>query len=258
MSGELKVDIISSSTNGQDVQVDGNLKVNSITPDSELIIDGPVTVESEMSINNIQEVEYYTSTDLKNSKILMNHGTNNKVSAISALDALIPPGTIFPFAGDIIPEGWLPCDGRFITISANVQDQFFRLYIAIGKKWGTNETETEFRIPDLRGRFLRGVDDGQENDPDANDRRKLDLNGFINDEVAGDTVGSYQEDSFQSHEHSTSIYHWSTSTSGNLYPSYGNNTSNGSEVITNNIITGSRTSSETRPQNAAVNYIIKY
>ena len=277
MSGELKVDIISSNTDGEDVKINGNLKVNSITPDENLIVNGNLKVESNMVVNNIEDVGYETTLDLQESRVMVVHGEENKISSISALDTVIPPGTIFPFAGELIPEGWLPCNGSFITIPMSIQEPYFRLYSAIGKKWGANETETEFRIPDLRGRFLRGVDDGQENDPDADDRRKINLKGDLDiseNGVIGDTIGSYQNDSFQGFF--MGVYMTEQGdllNSDRLTPDPGQTTqiwgagfskpdNMNTDVFAAGFFTDPdyekpRVSKETRSKNAAVNYIIK-
>ena len=59
---------------------------------------------------------------------------------------------------------------------------------AIGKAWGSATTFT-FTVPDLRGRFLRGVDGGAGNDPDRNSRGAINPGGNT-----GDNVGSLQGD----------------------------------------------------------------
>ena len=60
-------------------------------------------------------------------------------------------GEIRAFAGDL-PPGWLPCDGRLLSI-----DQNPATYTVIGTTYGGNGTTT-FALPDLRGRVLAGAD----------------------------------------------------------------------------------------------------
>ncbi|MCP4133029.1 MAG: tail fiber protein, partial [bacterium] len=110
-----------------------------------------------------------------------------------------------------------------------------------------------FNLPDLRGRFLRGVSDGSDVDPDAGERENP------NGGNTGDAVGTYQGDEFGEHSHEYWDIWLSESGASRIVSSYGSGDSdhdNGQYQI-------KRTSdptgdSETRPKNAAVNYIIKY
>jgi microcystin-dependent protein len=106
---------------------------------------------------------------------------------------IVPIGTVTAFAGPIdkLPNGWLPCDGRQLHIN-----EYKDLFAAIGWSWGGDEKQGVFNIPDLRGRFLRGVDEGTGRDPDA-DSRTHQISGV----VIGGVVGSVQEDMLQSHKH---------------------------------------------------------
>ncbi len=80
-----------------------------------------------------------------------------------------PVGAIFPFAGgtDKIPEGWLLCDGELYEVGS-----FPELFGVIGDSWGTTSPDL-FRVPDLRGVFLRGASGIAEDefaDPDTGTR----------------------------------------------------------------------------------------
>lgn len=63
---------------------------------------------------------------------------------------LATTGSIIPFAGGILPTGWLPCDGRSLAIV-----DYPNLYAAIGNVWGSVDS-AHFNIPDLRGKTLVG------------------------------------------------------------------------------------------------------
>ncbi len=70
---------------------------------------------------------------------------------------LMPVGSILPFAGPTPPDGWLLCDGAALASA-----DYTALYNVIGHGWGG--TDTNFRLPDLRGAFLRGVlGEGEDN-----------------------------------------------------------------------------------------------
>src|SRR5580692_10411038 len=75
---------------------------------------------------------------------------------------LAPSGAVMAFAGASAPEGWLVCDGSAVS-----RTQYATLFAAIGTAHGSGDGTTTFQLPDYRGRFLRGVDDGQGRDPDA-------------------------------------------------------------------------------------------
>jgi len=176
------------------------------------------------------------------------------VYVLNSKSNLVPPGTITAFAGpaENVPEGWLICDGQVYA-----QTTYPALFEAIGIAWGGSGAV--FNVPDLRGYFLRGVDDpaGSDegaNDPDAADRKDLEGN------TVGGVVGSYQEDAFQGHWHNI----LAGLTGGNYVSRSNGGTSSGGtfnagrDPISDGINGDPKTSSETRPKNAYVNYIIKY
>lgn len=69
-------------------------------------------------------------------------------------DLAVPIGAILPFAGAVAPVGYLLCDGSEVE-----KDRFPELWVAIGAVYGTPALGTNFRLPDLRGRFPLGKDD---------------------------------------------------------------------------------------------------
>lgn len=71
------------------------------------------------------------------------------------------PGTMFSFGGEIIPPGFLRCNGESVLKAV-----FADLYEAIGEKWGAPADAEHFYIPDTRGLFERDLDDGRGIDPD--------------------------------------------------------------------------------------------
>ena len=70
-------------------------------------------------------------------------------------------GQIFMFAGSVVPDGWLECDGAEID-----RTTYARLFSVLGTSYGSTSGST-FKIPDLRGRVAvcgtsRGTQDGEE------------------------------------------------------------------------------------------------
>jgi microcystin-dependent protein len=188
----------------------------------------------------------------------------NTVPYAKAAENGVPAGCIMPFAGSVttgnslqepIP-GWLVCNGAILTSDV----KFDKLKLILGNLWGTN------LLPDLRGLFLRGVNNGRTGiyaDPDTRD------------------VGSFQTDTLGSHLHSgvTNIdgehSHTGQETSradnddnddphnfivhpgANYYKSSMSISSTGSSHQ-HSFITNKNGDSETRPNNAAIVYLIKY
>lgn len=68
-----------------------------------------------------------------------------------------PAGQVAYFAASAAPAGWLKCNGATVSRST-----YAALFAVIGTDYNTGgEAGTEFRLPDLRGEFLRGWDDGR-------------------------------------------------------------------------------------------------
>jgi len=74
----------------------------------------------------------------------------------SDLAGSVPSGAIFWFARDTAPSGYLAADGS--NVSRTV---YASLFSAIGTTWGAGDGSTTFTLPDLRGEFARGWDNGR-------------------------------------------------------------------------------------------------
>lgn len=68
----------------------------------------------------------------------------------------ISAGTVAHFAASTAPAGWLKANGALISRTA-----YAALFAAIGTTYGAGDGSTTFALPDLRGEFLRGLDDGR-------------------------------------------------------------------------------------------------
>ncbi|MFY0652809.1 MAG: tail fiber protein [Cyclobacteriaceae bacterium] len=169
----------------------------------------------------------------------------NAVNANSArsADNGNPPGTILPFGGPLgkIPAGYLACDGTSVAVA-----DYPELYAAVEDSWG-GDGGTNFYLPDFRGRFMRGFDNGAGNDPNSGSRSALQTGGNT-----GDAVGSYQSDEFKSHNHDVEQIFDCTDCNRLRYQ-IDNNDGGGRTVQS-----GVRGGSETRPKNATVLFMIKY
>jgi microcystin-dependent protein len=99
-----------------------------------------------------------------------------------AASSVMPSGVILPYGGATAPTGWLLCDG-----STKSRTDYADLFAAIGTAHGSGDGSTTFHLPDLRGRFLRGVSGASTNDPDRTTRTAANTGGNT-----GNLVGSVQ------------------------------------------------------------------
>lgn len=183
-------------------------------------------------------------------------------------EELCPVGTIQVFAFNRIPKGWMICDGSKLDPTVH-----YELFNAIGTTFG-GDGKNYFYLPDLRGRFVRGWDS----------IGKIDKNRKF---------GSYQDDSLQNHNHALSCASRHTSYGGshthdfytNFYSVCGIGTTGVSHVengYTSNSaytkksvcsegahshelpsmnvenVQNCRSDNETRPNNCALMYCIRY
>ncbi len=70
--------------------------------------------------------------------------------------ARLPAGAVFHFAMSSAPTGFLKANGANISRSS-----YAALFAAIGTTYGAGDGSSTFTLPDLRGEFLRGWDDGR-------------------------------------------------------------------------------------------------
>jgi len=199
---------------------------------------------------------------------------------IASQKSAAPVGTILSFGGarDKIPEGWKICDG---STPSRTDPTYADLFNVIGTTWGEGDGTTTFHLPDLRGMFLRGVNDTRSDsyrDPNVGTRSAMNTGGNTDD-----NVGSVQGSDYKSHSHGggslsansagdhshsfTDKYHasggsdpkWKGDGGGNKGISSGGGTTNNTGAHTHTISGSTATSgnSETRPNNAYVFYIIK-
>lgn len=143
-----------------------------------------------------------------------------------------PPGTVIMLAATNIPTGYrlLKCNGATISRTA-----YADLFSVIGTTFGVGDGVNTFRLPDLRGEFLRGWDDG----------RGID---------AGRSLGSWQTDEFRSHDHDVINTGADGSVRGHFF--YGDRGIQGRLQPDN--VTQKAGGLETRPRNYALLACIRY
>jgi microcystin-dependent protein len=164
---------------------------------------------------------------------------------MSAIDpSTLGTGVIMMWSGEKtnIPAGWHDCDGTLLSTST-----YAHLYSIIGLSYGASPPQGQFYLPDLRGQFIRGVDEGAGVDPDLSGRHDM-----RNPAVSYSGVGSVQDCALQTHTHSYNEV--VSSSSGNIDDAHAYVSSSSSTGAPS----GAKVSSyETRPVNAYLYFIIK-
>ncbi|BBG31085.1 phage tail protein [Zymobacter palmae] len=82
--------------------------------------------------------------------------TAQLVEVRKLIDALVPAGTVIHVAMSNAPEGYLAANGTAVS-----RETYARLFAAIGTTFGGGDGATTFNLPDLRGEFIRGWDNGR-------------------------------------------------------------------------------------------------
>jgi microcystin-dependent protein len=146
------------------------------------------------------------------------------------------PGQIITWAADTPPDGYFECDGTEIE-----RDLYPELFSAIGTTFGVGDGSTTFALPDLRGEFVRGWDNG----------RGVDV---------GRGVGSSQLDALQSHSHELTAYRDYIDLNGvaRRFSIESDASAHATDSLSGGADYSARSATETRPRNIALMYCIKY
>ena len=132
------------------------------------------------------------------------------------------------------PAGWLKCNGQAVS-----RTTYAELFAILGTTYGAGNGSTTFNVPDYRGEFPRGLDEG----------RGVDV---------GRVLGSTQADMLEAHNHNVGAFTTSASNTGQGVFSFYSVTSHGGGSSFNGYTTSSNGGTETRPRNIAAPYFIKF
>ena len=162
--------------------------------------------------------------------------TTVKLGEGSALPVGVPVS--WPLATP--PSGWLKCNGAAFTAA-----QYPKLALAY----------PALRLPDLRGEFIRGWDDGRGVD---NGRALGSAQGFAIQNITGSMYARTAAGTSSSViGYASGAFSLSIGTGSNLVDVSRNDTSSNSDVITLDASRVANTATETRPRNTAFNYIVR-
>ena len=194
------------------------------TPNVEIILSENINFDPNFSDNINNEI----NNRLKISQNLAD--LNNVEQARSNLNISDLTGAIMPFSFSLPPDGWLECNGAEIS-----RITYANLFNKISTIYGSGDGINTFNIPDLRGEFIRGWDNG----------RGID---------SGRLFATLQIDDFKSHQHQTFF----NSAVSDGWGSGGRLNQGRDYHLTYDKSSNFVGGSETRPRNIAMNYCIRY
>lgn len=176
---------------------------------------------------------------------------DTQIAGIPAATDMTPAGTIIYTARSTEPPGYIKANGAPVS-----RTTYAALFAAIGTTYGSGDGSTTFNLPDLRGEFARGWDDGRGVD-------------------SGRAFGSAQAQSYQSHTHTGSTANngahthgtstgqqWAMRDTPGLDSAYGGNGIGQGDMQSagdhaHSFTTDPSGSAETRPRNIALLACIK-
>lgn len=165
-----------------------------------------------------------------------------KTSAIQAIEDKtrvieeykVPIGTIIAMSSDYIPAGYLLCNGSAVN-----RQTYSLLFAKIGTTYGEGDGTNTFNLPDLRGKFVRGLGGNS------------------------DLLGKTQGDAIRNITGEVDICHGDNNVTNGVFRDNGRKSRgrDGNEWYSHSVIfdasTVVPTANENRPLNMAMNYLIK-
>ena len=131
-------------------------------------IQAPSNVASDVTLT-------LPSSDGNANDVLQSDGSGNL--SFTALPQAVPTGSVHIMATTTAPSGYLKCDGAAVS-----RTTYADLFTTIGTTWGAGDGSSTFNLPDLRGEFVRGWDNGKGTD-------------------SGRSFASFQGDDNKNHNH---------------------------------------------------------
>ena len=182
----------------------------------------------------------------------------------------VPSGSVFCMAVATVPSGYLECNGAEVS-----RTTYAVLFATIGTAYGTGNGSSTFNLPDLRGEFIRGFDNGKGTDSgraiasaQAGDNQQHSHNYTNNSITVTGADHAHQIRPLRLNQNNGAVnitlgsgqsYNVGYASSDSSLVAAGNAVkTSGSLSMTGTVgITISNQGSETRPRNIAMMYVIK-
>ena len=226
-------------SNGLTVQAQGDLRLADSDSSNWGALQAATTIGSNLTFT-------LPSSDGSNGQMLQTNGSG--VLSFTTVQG-VPSGAVFCIAVATVPSDYLECNGASVS-----RTTYAALFAVIGTTYGS-ASGTTFNLPDLRGEFIRGFDNGKGTD-------------------SGRDIGSSQSSRNKSHSHTATVtdpghthtYTGSKTTQGVDTDSHGHDDTvleDTENKTTTNKTTGisvsnsSNGGTDARPRNIAMMYVIK-
>ena len=225
-----------------DLSTEGNLLAFKRLNDSDVTQATPLVIDSDGKVG-IGETGPAYELDVVGD---VNITGDYKINGASAIT--VPTGTVSAFAGSSAPTGYLLCDG-----SEYSETTYATLFGVISTTYNTGgETANHFRVPDLRGRVIAGIDSAN---TVLNDTSSIDGTALGN--TGGDDVHllSSSESGLPDHTHLSSRDSTAADPAGS-----NNRQINGNVNATSGVVGGAQDASSAHNNvqpTIILNYIIK-
>tara|TARA_Y100000004_G_scaffold173880_1_gene212133 strand:- start:278 stop:1381 length:1104 start_codon:yes stop_codon:yes gene_type:complete len=186
--------------------------------------------------------------------VLQSDGSGNL--SFAALPQAVPTGSVHMMATTTAPSGYLECDGTAVS-----RTTYADLFSTIGTTWGQGDGSSTFNVPDLRGEFVRGWDNGKGTDSGRSFASSQTDQNAEHNHTATTTITD------PGHKHTTSVDNKKLFPAGGgttisyggagSYPATVFTMDNNTTGITAATTTANQGGNEARPRNIAMMYVIK-
>ena len=227
-------------SNGLTIQAQGDIRLADSDSSNWVALQAASTVSSNLTFT-------LPSADGSNGQMLQTNGSGTL--SFTTVQG-VPSGAVFCIAVATVPSDYLECNGAAVS-----RTTYSALFAVVGTAYGAGNGSSTFNLPDLRGEFVRGWDNGKGTD-------------------SGRSIATSQSDQNKTHNHTATVtdpghthtYQTSLTTQGVDTDSHGHDDNVNEDSHTIN--TGSRTTgitvantadggTEARPRNIAMMYVIK-
>ena len=186
--GDTDLGIFRQASNKLGISVAGNLRF--VFDDDGMIVKNgkAIRYDNAASTNNVSlkapsslssSITLTLPSSIVNGGVLQTDGSGN---LSFTLVQGVPTGSVFCMAVATVPSGYLECNGQSVS-----RTTYAALFAVIGTQYGSASGST-FKVPELRGEFIRGFDNGRGAD-------------------SGRSIGSHQSNDNAQHTHTHTHNH---------------------------------------------------